>query len=256
MYKRHIVISGTYSTGKTTTTTALSIATGIPMINALSAREILTSLYPGLRFQDMNMKELIALGLYRFKERIKAEENLITKNSDFISDGSVLNEWIYGTVRTKIGINPGSPLYQQAIKFILGINANRFMKKYLNGYGTVVNQYAKNMYTEIIHLPIEFKMHPDGHRPVSERYRRLSDKEIYIAYKRMNIPMHVISGTQEERINKIIILLNLPQVVATKQALIEANKKIKKSREMVSQKIIDQYQKPTISEKIKIISRF
>ncbi|WP_252895227.1 AAA family ATPase [Fructilactobacillus florum] len=79
MYKRHIVISGTYSTGKTTTTTALSIATGIPMINALSAREILTSLYPGLRFQDMNMKELIALGLYRFKERIKAEENLITK---------------------------------------------------------------------------------------------------------------------------------------------------------------------------------
>lgn len=105
------------------------------------------------------------------------------------------------------------------------------------------------MYTEIIHLPIEFKMHPDGHRPVSERYRRLSDKEIYIAYKRMNIPMHVISGTQEERINKIIILLNLPQVVATKQALIEANKKIKKSREMVSQKIIDQYQKPTISEK-------
>ena len=256
MDKRHIVISGTYSTGKTTTTTALSIATGIPMINALSAREILTSLYPGLRFQDMDMTELLALGLYRFKERVKAEENLITKNSDYISDGSVLNEWIYGTVRTKIGINPGSPWYQQVIKFFLGINANRFMKKYLNAYRTVVNQYAKNTYTEIIHLPIEFKMHPDGHRPVSEKYRKLSDKEIYTSYKKLNIPMHVVGGTQEERINKIINLLNLPQVVSTKQALIEANKKIKKSREMVSQKIIDQYHEPTVAEKIKILSRF
>lgn len=49
-----LVISGTYSTGKTTTTNALSIATGIPLINALSAREILTELYPGRRFQDMS----------------------------------------------------------------------------------------------------------------------------------------------------------------------------------------------------------
>ena len=39
-----LVISGTYSTGKTTTATALSIATGLPLIDALSAREILTDL--------------------------------------------------------------------------------------------------------------------------------------------------------------------------------------------------------------------
>ena len=46
-----LVISGTYSTGKTTTATALSIATGLPLIDALSAREILTDLYPGRRFR-------------------------------------------------------------------------------------------------------------------------------------------------------------------------------------------------------------
>ena len=39
-----LVISGTYSTGKTTTATALSIATGIPLINALSAREQICTL--------------------------------------------------------------------------------------------------------------------------------------------------------------------------------------------------------------------
>ena len=80
MYKREIrlVISGTYSTGKTTTATALSIATGIPLINALSAREILTEIYPGRRFQDMNATELMTLGLKRFEERIR-EETILYK---------------------------------------------------------------------------------------------------------------------------------------------------------------------------------
>lgn len=68
-----LVISGTYSTGKTTTATALSIATGLPLIDALSAREILTDLYPSRRFQDMSSTELMALGLKRFEERIRTE---------------------------------------------------------------------------------------------------------------------------------------------------------------------------------------
>lgn len=89
MYKREIrlVISGTYSTGKTTAATALSIATGIPLINALSAREILTEIYPGRRFQDMNATELMTLELKRFEERIREETILYKENSSFISDG-------------------------------------------------------------------------------------------------------------------------------------------------------------------------
>ncbi len=97
-----IVISGTYSTGKTTTATALSIATGIPLINALSAREILTDLFPGRRFEDMNSTELMALGLRRLEERIREETISYMRTGNFITDGSVLNEWIYGTVRMKL----------------------------------------------------------------------------------------------------------------------------------------------------------
>ncbi|ASB97816.1 AAA family ATPase [Streptococcus equi] len=116
-----LVISGTYSTGKTTTATALSIATGIPLINALSAREILTDLYPGRRFQDMNATELMALGLKRFEERVREEAILYLQHTNFISDGSVLNEWIYGTVRMKVGLNPGSGFIHRAAKAILGL---------------------------------------------------------------------------------------------------------------------------------------
>lgn len=254
--QKRIVISGTYSTGKTTTTTALSLATGISLVNASSAREILTSLYPGRRFQDMDISELMALGLSRFEQRVKAESILMNHNQSFISDGSVLNEWVYGTVRLKIGINPGAPVYQQIIKDILGLPSRSFFAKYMNAYGQVVNQRAKSTYTHVIHLPIEFPMDPDGHRPVSERYRRLSDIEIAKTFKGYHIPFYTVGGSQRERVAKIINLLHLPQVMPVAQAVEMANEVIRKSRDMVSQKMIEQYHKPSFKEKIKILSHF
>ncbi|MDF7682204.1 AAA family ATPase [Lactobacillus sp. ESL0679] len=253
---RRIVISGTYSTGKTTTTTALSIATGIPMVNSLSAREILTDLYPGRRFQDMTADELMALGLKRFEERIKAEERLLSKNSSFISDGSVLNEWIYGTVRMKVGINPGSTLPHRIAKNILGITSKPFMKKYLQSYGVVVNEHAKKWYTDVIHLPIEFPMSPDGHRPVSEKYRKLSDQEILRSFNNIKLTPYIVKGSIEKRLKTIIDHFSLSQVIPVDEAIELAKEKIINNREMVSQHIIDQYHEPTLKEKIKIMTKY
>ncbi|MFT8606633.1 MAG: ATP-binding protein [Lentilactobacillus hilgardii] len=254
--RKHIVISGTYSTGKTTTATALSIATGIPMIDASSAREILTSLYPGRRFQDMSITELMALGLSRFEQRVKAETILMDQDKDFISDGSVLNEWVYGTVRLKIGINPGAPVYQQIIKDILGIPTRNFLDKYMKAYGRVVNQRALATYTHVVHLPIEFPMVSDGHRPVSERYRRLSDIQIAKTLKGYGIPFYTVGGTQRERVLRIIELVHLPQLVSIDEAVNRAEKNIQRSRDMVSQRMIEQYHKPSLKEKLKILSHF
>lgn len=258
MYNKEIrlVISGTYSTGKTTTTTALSIATGIPLINALSAREILIDLYPGRRFQDMNATELMALGLKRMEERIKEELNLYQKSGNFISDGSVLNEWIYGTVRMKVGINPGSSMIHQMVKSILGLPARGFFKKYLEAYGQVTTQHAKSWYTSAVHLPIEFEMAADGHRPVSEKYRQLSDQELVKAFTNIGISPEMIRGTQEERIEQIVALYELPLVMPIREAVKLAEKKIKENRETVSKKIIEQYSEPSLTEKIKIMTKY
>jgi hypothetical protein len=164
------VISGTYSTGKTTTATAVALATGLPLINALSAREILTDLYPGRRFQDMSAEELMALGLRRFEERCRAEAELALQGS-FISEGSVLNELIYATVRRKIGINPGAALWHQAAKAVAGIPFAPFFGIYTRAFGRVVRLHAAAYYTVVVHLPVEFPMDSDGHRPVSEDLR-------------------------------------------------------------------------------------
>lgn len=256
MLDRRLIISGTYSTGKTTTTTALSLATGIPMINALSAREILTDLYPGRRFQDMDSVELMALGLKRLEERIREEIILYKESGAFISDGSVLNEWIYGTVRMKVGINPGSPIYHQIAKAVLGIPGRSFFKKYLAAYGQVANQHAKKWYTDVVHLPVEFEMDKDGHRPVSEKYRMLSDIELKNTYENLGFEAIEMPGTQIERLNNIINYFDLPQVLSSEEAVIQAEEKIKHNRESVSKRIIEQYKEPSTKEKISFITKF
>ena len=251
-----LVISGTYSTGKTTAATALSIATGIPLINALSAREILTDIYPGRRFQDMNATELMALGLKRFEERIREEAVLYKGKGSFISDGSVLNEWIYGTVRMKVGLNPGSKMFHRVAKAILGIPGRKFYKKYMDAYGQVAKIHSQLWYTDVVHLPVEFPMSADGHRPVSERYRTLSDEELIKGFSSIGKEPKLISGSQEERLEQIIKQYNLPVVVPIKEAVARAKTIISSNRESVSRKIIEQYNEPTLKEKIKFITEF
>lgn len=251
-----LVISGTYSTGKTATATALSIATGIPLINALSAREILTDLYPGRRFQDMSSTELMALGLRRLEERIRSEAILYKENSSFISDGSVLNEWIYGTVRMKVGINPGSAFYHRVAKAILGIPGRRFYKKYMEAYGQVAKIHAKEWYTDVVHLPVEFEMNPDGHRPVSELYRTLSDIEIQDSFHHLGFAPYLVRGVQKERLEQIIDKYHLPIIVPIEEAIERAEKQIQTNREAVSKRIIEQYKEPSLREKIKFITEY
>lgn len=251
-----LTISGTYSTGKTTTATALSIATGLPLINALSAREILTEIYPGRRFQDMNATELMALGLKRFEERIREEAILYKENSSFITDGSVLNEWVYGTVRMKVGLNPGLKLFHRIAKAILGISGRSFYKKYMNAYGEVAKIHSKQWYTDVVHLPVEFPMSADGHRPVSEKYRILSDEEIQKGFISIGKHPQLISGSQRERLEKIIKLYDLPIIVPIEEVVLRAEQVIKTNREAISKRIIEQYKEPSLKEKIEFISEF
>jgi hypothetical protein len=118
-----LAVSGTYSTGKTTTTEALSVATGIPRTNAMTSREILQGLIPGKQVQEPTASELTALGLRRLEERIQHEAE---QPGSFIADGSVIHEWIYGVARMRVSINPGAGLAMRIVKEILGLPYKKF----------------------------------------------------------------------------------------------------------------------------------
>jgi hypothetical protein len=210
-----LAISGTYSTGKSTTTEALSIATGIPRTHAMTSREILIDLIPGKTVMDLNAMELVKLGLRRLEERIHNESG----TGPFISDGGVFHEWVYFEARMRVGINPGAPRWFQGVKKVTGLPVKHFYQRYTDTLGEVTRMRAKRLYDAYVHLPVEFDMHPDGHRPVSEPFRRLSDDLLIETLEKLEIPYYVVGGPIPERVDRIIELFDLPQVVATDEAI-------------------------------------
>jgi len=217
-----LAISGTYSTGKSTTTEALSIATGIPRTHAKTSRELLIDLVPGKTVMDLNAMELVKLGLRRFEERVHNEAG----PGPFISDGGVFHEWVYFEARMRVGINPGAPLWFQAIKKVVGIPSKHFYQRYTDTLGEITRGRAKRLYDAYVHLPVEFDMQPDGHRPVSEKFRRLSDDLLIEALERLEIPYHVVGGSIPDRLEKIIGIFDLPVVVPVDEAIAEAQRRV------------------------------
>jgi len=218
----HLAISGTYSTGKSTLTEALSIATGIPRTHAKTSREILMDLVPGRQVQELSAMELINLGLRRFEERV-ANESL---PGSFISDGSVVHEWVYGEARMRVGINPGAPWWVRQVKTVSGFGVRRFYQRYMNMYGDLTKARARRLYDAYVHLPVEFDMHADRHRPVSEEFRRLSDALLVQSLDEIGLPYHVVGGPVDERVNQIVDLFGLPLVMPISDAIDVAQQRV------------------------------
>lgn len=217
-----LAISGTYSTGKSTTTEALSIATGIPRTHAKTSREILMDIVPGKQVQELGAMELLKLGLARFEERVHNE----ALNGSFVSDGSVVHEWVYGEARMRVGINPGATPLLCAIKRVSGLRVRRFYQRYMDMYGELTKARAKRLYHAYVHLPVEFDMQADGHRPVSERFRRLSDELLLASLEEMGLPYHIVGGSVTERVATIVDLFDLELVMPLEEAIDEAQRRV------------------------------
>lgn len=207
-----LAISGTYSSGKTTTTLALSYLTGIPRTHAKTMREILPEALPGKRLEDCTMPELFQLAIRRYSERAVHENQL---KDNYISDGSSLHEWVYGKGRLAVGINPNDSTAAQS----LDASVKKIYSEFIENLGCVVKQHAKKNYDEFIHLPVEFPLTADGHRPVSERFRNMSDKLLIDTLDELQIKYHIVSGTIEERLKKITEIYNLKPVIDIDKAI-------------------------------------
>lgn len=218
-----IAISGTYSSGKTTTTEALTLLSGIPRTHAKTMREILPEAIPGKTLEQCKPAELLQLGIRRFAERAIKEQSL----NSFISDGSSLHEWIYGKSRLTVGINPNDNIFVQRVKMVLMAPFKKIYVDIIDNFGSVVKSHAKNSYDAFIHLPVEFPLVADGHRPVSENFRNLSDRLLLDTLDELEIPYHVVSGSIPERLNKIMDIFNWKPIMPLEQAVEEAMRRTK-----------------------------
>lgn len=248
-----LAVSGSYSSGKTTTTQALSVATGLPRTDALTAREIVVDLLPGMRFAELAASELLMLGLRRFEERVDGEAR---QTGSYVSDGSVLHEWVYGEARLRVGINPGAPLCHRFAKRIVGLPAKPFFRQYINAYGIVAKEHAKQAYDAFVHLPVEFEMGADGHRPVSEEYRRVADQLLLDVMDELDIPYHVVGGGVGDRLREIIDLFDLPVAVPVDEAIGIAADTIRRSRDAVAERQLATQSPASVRRRLRAASRY
>jgi nicotinamide riboside kinase len=219
-----LAISGTYSTGKTTTTEALSLWVGIPRTHAQTMREILPEAFPGKALEDCSPAELFQLGMMRFTERAVRESQA---GASFISDGSSLHEWIYGKARLEVGINPNSTELVRLVQKALLLPFKKVIDEVNEGFGAVVKRHAKKAYDEFIHLPVEFPLVKDGHRPVSEKFRKLSDELLLETLRELGIEYHIVSGSIETRLQRIAEIYGLEPVMPLEQAVREARTRVR-----------------------------
>lgn len=214
-----LAISGTYSSGKTTTSIALSHLTGIPRTHAKTMREILPEALPGKRLEDCTAPELFQLGMRRYTERAVHESHL---PDGFVSDGSSIHEWVYGKIRVQVGINPGDEPAAPTDP----TGELRFFEEVIDNMGAAMKQHAKRTYDAFVHLPVEFPLVSDGHRPVSERFRAMSDELLLTTLDEYGIPYHVVGGTIEDRLTRIVEIFGFPTVRTVAEAVALAGRDI------------------------------
>jgi len=219
MTNQRIAISGTYSTGKTTTSYALSYLTGIPRTHAQTMREILPIINPGKRLEDCTPPELYELGIRRLTERVSCEKML---DNSFISDGSALHEWVYGKARLKVGLNPNEKGFKRLCSSIRLLPYTVPMSQFINDYEKLVKLHTQNSYDLFIHLPIEFPISQDGHRPVNENFRTLSNDYLLHTLEELKMRYIVIGGSIEDRLQKIVAQLGLSPVMSIENAVMLA----------------------------------
>ncbi len=73
--------------------------------------------------------------------------------------------------------------------------------------GKVFRDHAARSYDLIVHLPVEFPMRADGHRPVSDEYRAFTDELLRSAPTKLGLRMLHVSGRNDARANEVLTTL-------------------------------------------------
>src|SRR4051812_4234694 len=209
-------ISGTYSSGKTLTAMALSHYTGVPRTRAKTMREILPDAAPGKTLEQCTAAELLQMIMVRHCERAVHENRLW---DGFISDGSSLQEWIYGTVRVTVGINPNDSVNLSALESVEKTDEIRFFEDVIGQMGVAMKQHVQRTFDAFVHLRNELPLAEDGHRPVNERFRTMSDEKLMATLDELGIPCHIVGGPLAYRLRYISSLFGFAPVCSTDEAI-------------------------------------
>jgi hypothetical protein len=154
--------------------------------------------------------------VHRRVERVVQESHL---PNGFVSDGSSLQEWIYGSVRVVVGINPNDSVHLTELETVERTSDMEFFEQVMAQLGVAVKDHVRNTYDAFVHLPNELELAKDGHRPVNERFRSMADEAIAATIDELGITRHVVGGSLSERLHGIVDIFGLAPVIDVRTAI-------------------------------------
>ena len=214
-------ISGTYSSGKTLTAMALSAYTGIPRTRARTMREILPEAAPGKTLEQCTAAELIQMIVVRHTERVVHEHVL---RDGFVSDGSSLQEWIYGSIRVSVGINPNDSAHLDGDRDVEKTAELAFFEEVMVQLGHAVRRHVRDSFDGFVHLRNELPLARDGHRPVNDKFRTMSDVTLLKVLDELAIPYHIVGGDLATRLRTVADIFGLTPVLPVDEAIAVAQR--------------------------------
>ncbi|MFI0264767.1 AAA family ATPase [Streptomyces sp. NPDC017056] len=187
-----LALIGAYGNGKTTLADALSAELGLPKAHANPMRDPQGS--KGTSLEQSSDEELFQLTIRRFGERLLGE----AAQGTFVSDGSVLHEWIYLRTRLAHGLHPA-----QEAQWPEGpATAPHRYAALEEQIGHVVQSFCRNRYDGAVLVPAEFPLTVSP-PPISERFRGLIDELSAETVKRLPVPSITVSGSVAERVQSV-----------------------------------------------------
>ncbi|MFJ4947814.1 AAA family ATPase [Streptomyces sp. NPDC088760] len=207
---QNIAVVGAYGSGKTLLSRALSHATGLPYTQGTAMREPIGG--EGKHIWKWTPGELLQLTVKRYAERVVNEGR---QTGGFISDGSILHEYIFAKLRLVVGPVPESDAPLDT-RFRDEVTAA--LEEVADNIGRLAQQHAATAYDVFFHLPIEFGLAEDN-RPINEHFRSLSDQVMLPVLDQLGVPVHSVTGSPEERLEKVLAVTGLPTVMDVGKAV-------------------------------------
>ncbi|HET6483007.1 MAG TPA: AAA family ATPase [Actinoplanes sp.] len=201
---RRIALVGSYGSGKTTLSKAFAEQTGLPRTHGSPMLAPLGD--SGRTIRDCTAPELLQMITERYVERVVAESRL---PDGFVSDGSVVHDWVYGMVRLATGSYPDDGVHLRQHE---RTGDDDLYRGVLEQLGWLVRRHAAQAYDLFAFLPIEFPL-ADDNRPISEQFRIISDELLLETLSRLGVPVLVVRGALPQRVHQLAGALKSPAPV-------------------------------------------
>ncbi|WP_338768006.1 AAA family ATPase [Nocardia vulneris] len=197
-----LAVTGAPGTGKTTLTTALSLATGLPHAGLSLETTVVTA--------RRRLAETVELPVRMFERRVDAEAR---SESGFVSDGSVLNEWALAEAvrrsRSLFSVLAHPRDYPNRL----------FEKGFLAAHAGIVTGHAVRAYDAVVHLRID----PATRDGDDADRRALIDRLLLQTLHASSIPYFVFGGPLEDVVTHVTRLYRLPELVPAGAAVAAAS---------------------------------